>query len=210
MAYSPYRKTEFVGRMNAFWIEPAKKDVMGYLILNANVGDEIPQGTPIKTDEVNKTAYICRYAHVLAVSNDKKVLTVQPGHFIKAGDSVIISGTETAVTVKSVDANSITLNSALSAGNATLIVGKSVFVASDAEESESESASGSSALSIDVPNRIVCFTEKIDKLHQTVSAAHSGIVLANVVNYPDEYLNKTAFPGSILLAGCPLLMFTVQ
>lgn len=194
--------------MNAFWIEPAKKDVMGYRLLNANVGDEIPQGTPLKTDEVNKTAYICRYAHVLAVSNDKKVLTVQRGHFIKAGDSVIISGTETSVTVKSVTADTITLNNALSAGNATLIVGKSVFVASDVEESES--ASGSAAATIDVPNRIVCFTEKIDELHQTVSAAHQGIVLANVVNYPDEYLNKTAFPGSILLAGNPLLMFTVQ
>lgn len=207
MAVSPYRKTEFVGRMNAFWIEPAKRDVMGYRLLNAAVGDEIPQGTPIKTDEAAKTAVICRYAHVLAVSNDKKVLTVQRGHFIKAGDTVTISGTETSVLVKSVDKDSITLNSALSAGNATLIVGKSIFVASDSEESESSSGA---SVSVDVPNRIVCYNEKIDELHKTVSAAHQGIVLANVVNYPDEYLNKTAFPGSILLAGNPLLMFTVQ
>ena len=120
----------------------------------------------------------------------------------------MISGTETSVTVKSVTKDSLTLNNALSAGNATLIVGKSVFVASDAEESESESSSA--AASVDVPNRIVCYETKIDALHDTVSAAHQGIVLANVVNYPDEYLNKTAFPGSILLAGNPLLMFTIQ
>lgn len=200
MAQFPNRKTEFVGRMNAFWIEPAKRDVMGYKLTGVAVGDVIPQGAPILTDEAAKTAVLCRYAHVLAVSNDKKVLTVDRGHLVKAGDTVIISGTTTALTVASVEKDSITLSAALSAANATLIVGKSVFVGTVSE----------GAATYDKPNRIVCYETKIDELHDTVSAAHQGIVLANVVNYPDEYLNKNTFPGSVLLAGDPLLMFTIQ
>ena len=61
-----------------------------------------------------------------------------------------------------------------------------------------------------VPNRIVCAVAELNELDKSCSAAHSGIVLQNVVHYPEEYLNKTSFPGSILLAGDPLLMFIIQ
>lgn len=200
MALFPNRQTEFVGRMNAFWIEPAKRDVMGYKLKNVSVGDEIPVGTPICTNEAAKTAKVCRYAHVLAVSDDKKTLTVERGHQIKSGDTIIISGGVVTATVASVTATSITLSSALSSANATAATGNSVYVGSVSE----------GVASYDKPNRIISSNVKIDALHDTCAAAHSGIVLANVVNYPAEFLNSTTFPGTTMLVGCPHLTFTIQ
>lgn len=200
MAVFPNRKTEFAGRMNAFWIEPVKRDVMGYKLTNVAEGDEIQVGTPICTNEDNKTAVVCRYAYVVAVSDDRKILTVNRGHNVKAGDTLVISGTTTTATVASVTADTITLASALSQQNATAAMNNALFAGSVAD----------GAASFKKPNRIVSSYAKIDKLHDTVAAAHQGIVLKNVVNYPKEFLNDTTFPGSILLVGNPLLMFTVQ
>lgn len=187
------------GYMNPFWIEPAKRDVMGYKLIGVEAGTVIPAGTPIKTDEAAKTAVICKYAVVLAVAADKKTLTVQDGHFFKASDKCAISGERslTQLTIASAEDEQIVLsaaNNSIKAGDVLVEVATSENVVAP----------------VALPNRIVCAKAEIDELDKTCSAAHSGVVLANVVNYPEEYLNKTAFPGSVYLVGCAGLLFTIQ
>lgn len=207
------RKPDYRGVMNAFWIEPAKRDVMGYALTDSylKAGDKVYPGTPIKTDPLGtdvangkKTAVICKYAVVEAVANDKKALTVREGHFIQAGDKVAISGAQTLteLTVASVSGDKEIV---LSAANNSIKAG-------DVLVEVVTTGSGQSAVTAvkSIPNRIVCAVAEIDNLDKTCSAAHDGIVLENVVNYPVEYLNKDTFPGSVLLKGCPKLMFTVQ
>lgn len=186
--------------MNPFWIEPVKRDVMGYRLTNVAAGDVVPMGTPIKTDEAAKTAEICKYAVVEAVAADKKTLTVREGHFIKAGDKVAISGgqTLTELTVASVSGDKTIV---LSAANNSIKAGDVLVEVVTANSTTSVKA---------LPNRIVSSEAEITELNQTCAAAHDGIVLLNVVNYPEEYLNKTTFPGSIYLVGCGKLMFTIQ
>ena len=196
MANFPYKKTEYRGFMNPFWIEPARKDVMGYKLTNVSVGDVIPQGTPIVTDEAAKTAKVCHYAYVTAVDTDKKTLTVKYGHTLSAGAACVISGSTTAVNVATVSEDKIVLKTA-----ASTIKAGDILV---------EGTIATDAFSGDVPNRIVAAEAVIDELHDTCSATHAAVVLQNVVHYPAEYLNKTAFPGSILLAGCPTILFTIQ
>lgn len=197
---------DYRGYMNPFWIEPAKRDVMGYKLTNVAAGDVVPAGTPIKTDEAGKTAVVCKYAVVLAVGIDKKTLTVQEGHFVKAGEKVAISGGDlTALNVSSVTADTIKL----SASNNDVKAGD-VLVGLVLQEAGSDESSASDEYVALKPNRIVCAKAEIDELDQTCSAAHSGVVLQNVVNYPVEYLNKTTFPGSTYLIGCAGLLFTIQ
>lgn len=200
MAVFPNSKKDYRGYMNAFWIEPAKRDVMGYRLTNVEAGTVIPTGTPIKTDEANKTAVVCKYAYVVAVANDKKTLTVKEGHMLAGGAKVAISGAETLteLTVSKVNGDDTIV---LSAINNTIKEGD-VLV-------EVATTDGKVA-PVAIPNRVVCAIAEISEIDKTCSAAHSGIVLKNVVHYPAEYLNETAFPGSILLAGCPTLMFTIQ
>ena len=200
MANFPYRKTEYRGFMNPFWIEPAKKDVMGYKLTGVKAGDVIPQGTPIKTDEAAKTAVICKYAHVLAVDTDKKTLTVKRGHFFDKSTKCAISngGTLTQLSLASVEDDKIVL----SAVNNTIKAGDVLVEVATSGES--------TVAPVAVPNRIVAAEAEIDELHDTSSATHAAVVLQNVVHYPKEYLNETAFPGSMLLAGCPTILFTIQ
>ena len=194
--------------MNAFWIEPAKRDVMGYKLTNVDAGTVLYPGTPIKTNEAAKTAVVCKYAYVIAVANDKKTLTVKEGHLFKASDKVAISGASPLVqlTIASVSGDDTIV---LSAGNNSIKAGDVLVEVVTTTTGEGQSAE-TSVDPVAVPNRIICAQAEIDALDKTCSAAHQGIVLQNVVHYPAEYLNESTFPGSILLAGNPLLMFTIQ
>jgi hypothetical protein len=187
-------KKEYSGVKPVFWIEPAKKDVMGYRLTNVVKGDVILPGTPIKTNEVNKTAVVCRYAHVVAVASDKKTLTVEGGHLLTAATKVAISGAETltALNLASVDGDTVVL----SAQNSTIKAGD-VLV---------EVVEGAAAK----PNRIVVEKAEINELDKTCSATHEAWVIQNMVHYPAEYLNTTIAPGSIYLVGCLGLKFMYQ
>lgn len=187
---------EYVGTKPVFWIEPAKKDVMGYRLTNVSKGDVILPGTPIQTDEVNKTAVVCKYAVVVSVATDNKTLTVEGGHHIKAGDKLAISGVTpiAELTVKSVEGDVVVM----SAANAALKAGV-VLVETD----------GAGAVK-NIPNRIVVEVANINELDKTCSATHEAWVIQNMVNYPSEYLNTTVAPGSIYLAGCLGLKFMYQ
>jgi hypothetical protein len=187
-------KKEYSGVKPVFWIEPAKKDVMGYRLTNVVKGDVVLPGTPIQTDEVNKTAVVCRYAHVVAVASDKKTLTVEGGHLLTAATKVAISGAETltALNLASVDGDTVVL----SAQNSTIKPGD-VLV---------EVVDGAAV----VPNRIVVEKAVINELDKTCSATHEAWVIQNMVHYPAEYLNTTIAPGSIYLAGCLGLKFMYQ
>ena len=191
------------GYMNPFWIEPAKRDVMGYKLSGVDAGTVVPAGTPIKTDEAAKTAVICKYAVVKAVAADKKTLSIEGEHFFKADDKCAISGAQslTQLTIASVADEQIVL----SAANNSIKAGD-VLV----EVATTGSGQDAVVAPVALPNRIVCAKAEIDELDKTCSAAHSGVVLANVVNYPEEYLNKTSFPGSVYLVGCAGLLFTIQ
>ena len=187
-------KKEYSGVKPVFWIEPAKKDVMGYRLTNVVKGDVVLPGTPIQTDEVNKTAVVCRYAHVVAVASDKKTLTVEGGHLLTAATKVAISGAETltALNLASVDGDTVVL----SAQNSTIKAGD-VLV---------EVVEGAAAK----PNRIVVEKAEINELDKTCSATHEAWVIQNMVHYPAEYLNTTIAPGSIYLIGCLGLKFMYQ
>jgi hypothetical protein len=185
---------EYSGVKPVFWIEPAKKDVMGYRLTNVVKGDVVLPGTPIQTDEVNKTAVVCRYAHVVAVASDKKTLTVEGGHLLTAATKVAISGAETltALNLASVDGETVVLsaqNNAIKAGDVLVEVVDGAAV---------------------VPNRIVVEKAVINELDKTCSATHEAWVIQNMVHYPAEYLNTTIAPGSIYLAGCLGLKFMYQ
>jgi hypothetical protein len=187
-------KKEYSGVKPVFWIEPAKKDVMGYRLTNVVKGDVVLPGTPLQTDEVNKTAVVCRYAHVVAVASDKKTLTVEGGHLLTAATKVAISGAETltALNLASVDGDTVVL----SAQNSTIKAGD-VLV---------EVVDGAAAK----PNRIVVEKAEINELDKTCSATHEAWVIQNMVHYPAEYLNTTIAPGSIYLVGCLGLKFMYQ
>ena len=190
---------QYHGLKPVFWIEPVKKDVMGYRLTNVEKGQVILPGTPIQTDEVNKTAVVCKYARVLDVATDKKTLTVEGGHHLKAGDKVAISGetTLTELTIASVVENTVVLKVA----NDTVKV-DSVLV-------EVVTSDGVVAAK-NTPNRIVCAVARINELDQTCSATHSAPVIQNMVFYPEEYLNKTIAPGTIYLKGCLGITFMYQ
>lgn len=207
MAYFKDRDQSFDGIKPVWWLEPDKKDVMGYRLLEAaELKDKIIYpGTPIKTDEKAKTAVICKYAHVEAVSNDKKKVSVEPYHYLKAGDTVAISGetTLTALTIAAVEDEGKTLvfGSAISS--------KEVSELKDIVLVEVESKEGVIAPK-NLPNRIVNAKAKIDSIHKTVSAAHAGIAVQNFVFYPAEYMNTTVAPGTLYLVGCLGITFIYQ
>ena len=193
----------YAERMNSFWIEPQKRDVMGYKLQGIADGVVVPQGTPLKVDDKAKTAEVCRYAYVRAVSNDKKTLTVDPGHFMDASTKVAISGADTLVQIniasvkagKSVGEGDTIV---LSAANSTIKAGDVlVEVASD----------GSAVAAKALPNRVASASSDI---HGTVPAAHEALLIRNVVNYPAEYLNETTYPGTTTLVGNPAIRFMYQ
>ena len=185
---------EYVGVKPVFWIEPAKKDVMGYRLTNVVKGQVILPGTPIKTDEVNKTAVVCHYAVVKEVATDKKTLKVENGHHLTASMKVAISGAETltSLNLTSVDGDTVVLsaqNSSIKAGDVLVELVDGAVV---------------------VPNRIVVEAATINAIDKTCSATHEAWVIQNMVYYPEEYLNKTIAPGTIYLKGCLGLKFMYQ
>ena len=190
---------QYHGLKPVFWIEPAKKDVMGYRLTNVEKGQVILPGTPIQTDEVNKTAVVCKYARVLDVATDKKTLTVESGHHLKAGDKVAISGetTLTELTIASVAEDTVVLK----ATNDTVKVDSVLVEVVTAE---------SVVAAKNTPNRIVSAVAHINELDHTCSATHEAWVLQNMVHYPAEYLNTTIAPGTIYLKGCLGLKFMYQ
>lgn len=185
---------EYVGVKPVFWIEPAKKDVMGYKLTNVVKGQVILPGTPIKTDEVNKTAVVCHYAVVKEVAADKKTLKVENGHHLTASMKVAISGAETltSLNLTSVDGDTVVL----SAQNSTIKAGDVLVELVDG--------------AVVVPNRIVVEAATINSIDKTCSATHEAWVIQNMVYYPEEYLNKTIAPGTIYLKGCLGLKFMYQ
>lgn len=200
MAVFPNSKKEYRGVMNAFWIEPAKRDVMGYRLTNVDPGTAIYPGTPIKTDEAAKTAVVCKYAVVVEVAEDKKTLTVKEGHLLKSTSKVAISGASPLVQ----------LNIASVSGDNTIVLSAQNNSIQAGDVLVEVATENNTVAPVALPNRVVCALAEIDELDKTCSAAHDGIVLQNVVHYPEEYLNKTAFPGSILLVGNPKLSFIIQ
>lgn len=208
MAQFPNSK-KYGERMNAFWIEPVKKDVMGYALKNVDNGQKVQQGYPLQCidNEGKKEAYVCKYIEVLAVDNDKKTLTVKKGSLAKAGEKYYVSAADSPVlrTIASVsegvDTDTVVLSVAANeiAANAVLVEGVSTG-----------SGSAATIAPKHLPNRITAQKAEVDALDCTVSAIHSGIVIKNVVNYPEEYINSTTYPGSETLVGCPLILFLVQ
>lgn len=201
MAVTFENKDKYAGRVYPFHVEPAKRDVMGYKLESVENGTIIPQGTPLVADEVNKTAVICKHAKVVKKVSDTKFVVEYVG-FLAVGDKVFCSGetTPTLSEIASIDTN--TREITLKAANKQLDKGK-ILVEGVAGEDSAVTAKHK-------PNRIVARVEKMTESNKTVSATHSAVVIQNVVDYPAEWLNTTAFPGSTLLVGCPLILFTIQ
>lgn len=212
MAVFPNRK-DYGMWMSPFFQQPQTKDVMGYALSNVADGDTVLPGTPIKTNETNKSAVVCKYAVVTAFATDKKTITVKNVGWLAAGNKIALSGEETltALTIASVDKDKSQI--VLSSTTELEIKDGSVLVEVKETTIPSETEGGDPTVVVsvkDIPNRIVDTVAKIDALDATVSAVHQAVVLQNVVHYPAEWLNTSDFPGSILLAGCPLILFTIQ
>lgn len=212
MAVFPNRK-EYGMWMSPFFQQPQTKDVMGYKLTNVADGDTVLPGTPIKTSESAKTAVVCKYAVVTAFATDKKTITVKNIGWLAVGDKIGLSGAETlsALTIAKIDKDknqiklSFTTDLTIKAGDVLVEVKETTIP--PAEEGDDPTT----VVSVkDIPNRIVDTVAKIDALDATVSAVHQAVVLQNVVHYPAEWLNTSDFPGSVLLAGCPLILFTIQ
>lgn len=187
----PVEGARFADKMNPFWLEPHARDVMGYKLTGIDEGELIAQGTPLYCDDATKTAEVCNHCYVDAVATDKKTLTVKPGHRVKAGAKYAVSGAlGTVLTVASANEDTVVLSaqSAVKAGDILVEV-----TAADTVKK--------------VPNRVAAARSDEDG---TISATHAVIILQNVVHYPAEYMNLTAFPGDKLLAGCSTIRFTIQ
>lgn len=180
-------------RMNVFAAEPHIKDVMGYKVTNLLPGEKLYQGAALKTDEKAKTAEVCRYAYIVNVATDGKTLTVKAGHTLKSGMSVSVSGGAlTKLTIASAAEETIVLSA-----KATGIKAGDILVELN------ETGDAVKAL----PNRIAASDMENDGM---IAGCHEATVLQDVAHYPAEYLNQTAFPGSILLVGCPKILFIYQ
>lgn len=196
-------------RMNAFWIEPVKKDVMGYALKNVLAGEKVQQGQPLYCvdNAGKKEAYVCKYIEVIAVGNDHKTLTVKKGSLAKVSETYFLSGADSRVlrTISSVTIGDLTDTIVLSAAAAEIEEG-AVLV----EGVTSGSGSSATVQPKYLPNRIASQKAEVDSLDATVPAMHSGIVIKNVVNYPEEYINSNSYPGTETLIGCPLIMLIIQ
>lgn len=205
-------------KVAVFHTEPEQRDVMGYTLTAQAEGDVIEQGTPIVANDNDtngrKTAVICKYAKIKSKISTKEFI-LEDIAYLKAGDKIFKSGqaSPTLSTISAIDkaTNKITLaaaNSQLAAGD-IILEGKTVT-----ESGESNDPSGDVPVEVvvpaGIPNRIVLRTEKLKANDKTISATHRAVAIKNVLDYPAEYLNATAFPGSTLLAGCPLILFINQ
>ena len=200
MAITFLNKNAVGGRVYPFHVEPVKRDVMGYQLAGFDAGAIIPQGTPLVADDATKTAVVCKHAKVVKKVSTTKFVVEYTG-FLAVGDKVFCSGADTP-TLSEISAIDTTTNEiTLKAANAQLDVNK-IMVEGVTEDSTVKVKH--------IPNRIVARTEELKVNDKSVSATHSAIVISNVVDYPTEWLNTTAFPGSTLLGGCPLILFVKQ
>lgn len=200
MAVTFLNKEAYDGRVYPFHTEPAKRDVMGYKLSDIDAGVVVPQGTPLVADDAAKTAVICKHAKVVKKVSTTKFVVEYIG-FLAVGDKIFCSG-ETSPTLSEISAiDTNTREITLKAANSQLDAGK-IMVEGVTEDTTVKAKH--------TPNRIVARTQKTTVNDRTVSATHQVVVIANVVDYPQEWLNTSAFPGSTLLAGCPLILFTKQ
>jgi len=191
-------------KVAVFHTEPEQRDVMGYTLTAQAEGDVIEQGTPIVANDNDtngrKTAVICKYAKIKSKTSTTKFV-LEDIAYLKVGDKIFKSG-QASPTLSTISA----INKAT--GEITLAVANSQLAAGDIilEGKEENSA----VVPAGIPNRIVLRTEKLTANNKTISATHRAVAIKNVLDYPAEYLNATAFPGSTLLAGCPLILFINQ
>ena len=187
---------------NCFYVPPVQREVSGYKLSdNLDSGTVIPMGTPIVASTANKTAKICKYA-VVEKKVDAKNFILKDLGFLAVGDTFFISGAEspTLSTISAIDTT--TRQITLSANNNSLAAGNVIV------EGESVTSGGTTTVQpVNVPNRIVSHTATLGEIDKTVSGTYQCVAIQNVLNYPEEYLNKTTFPGSVLLVGCPTIHF---
>lgn len=191
-------------KVAVFHTEPEQRDVMGYTLTAQAEGDVIEQGTPIVANDNDtngrKTAVICKYAKIKSKTSTTKFV-LEDIAYLKVGDKIFKSGqaSPTLSTISAID--KATGEITLAAANSQLAAGDIIL-----EGKEENSA----VVPAGIPNRIVLRTEKLKANDKTISATHRAVAIKNVLDYPAEYLNATAFPGSTLLAGCPLILFINQ
>lgn len=191
-------------KVAVFHTEPEQRDVMGYALTAQAEGDVIEQGTPIVANDNDtngrKTAVICKYAKIKSKTSTTKFV-LEDIAYLKVGDKIFKSGqaSPTLSTISAID--KATGEITLAAANSQLAAGDIIL-----EGKEENSA----VVPAGIPNRIVLRTEKLKANDKTISATHRAVAIKNVLDYPAEYLNATAFPGSTLLAGCPLILFINQ
>lgn len=204
MAVTFKNKDVYAGRLYCFHTQPTQRDVMGYKLAGVAAGDVVPQGTPLVANADNKTATIARYAKVVKKVSAKKFIVDQL-NFLTVGTKIFCSG-ESNPTLSEISAiNTATKEITLKADNTQLDAGKIMV------EGESVTEGDATTVKVkDIPNRIVARTETMQTVNQTISATWQAVAIQEVLDYPAEWLNVTAFPGTTLLGGCPHIVFIKQ
>ena len=210
MAITTTNLNKYPGKFTCFQVQPAEKEVMGYALADAYLaeGDEIAQGTPICASDATKAANICKYAVIESKTSSTKFV-LKDVKFLKVGDKIYKSGQEnpTLSTISAISAS--TREITLSAANTQFAAGD-VVLEGKSETVGSGSAAVTSIVPVRVPNLIVGREERYTAHNKTVNGAFRCVAIQNVLHYPAEYLNTTAFPGSVLLAGNPAIRFVTQ
>lgn len=189
------------GYMKPFWLEPSNKDVMGYMLQGVEAGEWIPQGYPVFCEDDaatgQKKATLCKYVAIMEKVSTT-IFRIKKNSLVKAGDKLTLVGGTVLSTVKSIEADGQYDKLTLTAANAEADADKSLALATEA---------GKAAY---LPNRVVAEDCNMIEDDKTIVAAHSGIILKNIVKYPAAYINSETFPGSDLLVGCPAISFINQ
>lgn len=176
-----------------FQVQPAEREVFGFALdVTYPEGFVIPQGTPLFINHDTHVATVCKYGYVVKKTS-AKIFVVNDVRFIAVGDKIVADNGEVVSTISAIDEATKTIT--LSANNAELDVNVSFFVGTDASTPNA------------LPNAIVARSEEMKSLKQTINATQSAVAIKNVLKYPSKYYNTTAFPGSVLLVGCPSIRF---
>lgn len=200
MAVTFKNKDVYAGRLYCFHTQPTQRDVMGYKLAGVVAGDVVPQGTPLVANADNKTATIAKYAKVTKKVSTTKFIVDQL-NFLTVGTKIFASGVENPTLSEISAINTATKEITLKAANTQLDAGKIMV----------EGVSESDTVKVkDIPNRIVARTETMQTVNQTISATWQAVAIQEVLDYPAEWLNTTAFPGTTLLGGCPHIVFIKQ